>query len=199
MSTYLQFLTNANTQINHIKAIHDLLIQDYSGDKGDALRIIANINRIGSAFIEFPKDSIAGLSLSPNGKEFITSNEGGRQHKKYPNYGTPGRFNIGIGHFIQLNEIIPDVITDAEIDRLFKADVDAVEIGLKHLIDHNVQLTQNQYDVLVDFGFQLGINGFPKLVNALNQNDFVQAYKELRLPDPKYDGRTQRRQELFRR
>lgn len=193
MATFLQFLTDTQIQVSHIIEIRSFLRTGYTEDRRTTQRIISNLARIGSDFIQFPKDTVPSLRLSAKGRSHMYFFEG-KRNSRYPDLSGRG-FTIGVGHFIKPGEIFNDPISDAEIDHLFNNDVAIVENSLKVKLRSDVKLTQGQWDALVDAHFQAGVNGFPKLLVALNNNDFQTAYQELTLPG--YPNRDTARKRLF--
>lgn len=109
------------------------------------------------------------LRLSPTGADFIKANEGGFRANAYPDAGGQ---SIGYGHFIQPGENIVSPITPAEGEALFAHDVAgaerAVSDGLK------VQVSQSQFDALVDLAYNIGTAAFlsSTLLRLLNGGDF---------------------------
>jgi lysozyme len=88
-----------------------------------------------------------------------------------------GVLTIGVGH------TGPDVfegqtITYDEAMNLLAADVHAAEEGVKKYV--KVQLTQNQFDALVDFAFNLGVGSLEHstLLRLVNLGDFLGASGE---------------------
>ena len=68
-----------------------------------------------------------------------------------------GVWTIGYGH---TGDVVKgQTITDAEVERLLAADVAVAE---KVVNAQNLTLTQNQFDALVDFVFNLGAGNFQK-------------------------------------
>ena len=68
-----------------------------------------------------------------------------------------GVWTIGYGH---TGDVVKgQTITDAEVERLLAADVAVAE---KVVNAQNLTLTQNQFDALVDFVFNLGSGNFQK-------------------------------------
>jgi lysozyme len=61
---------------------------------------------------------------------------------------------IGIGHKLRAGESFPNGITEAQGDELLDKDLTPVEGYLNTVIP--AECTQNQFDALCDFGFNLG-------------------------------------------
>ena len=96
------------------------------------------------------------MQTSENGIAFIKQNEGFVPHV-YDDNGHPA---IGYGHDIQGD--VPEAwarngITEPSADSLLRADLSArFEPRLNALIPPGILPTQNQYDALVDFDYNLG-------------------------------------------
>ncbi len=114
------------------------------------------------------------LSLSPTGAAFIKANEGFRA-AAYPDAGGQ---SIGYGHKIQPGENIVSPISQGEADSLFASDIGtavrAVSDGLK------VQVSQSQFDALVDLAYNIGTTAFlnSTLLSLLNSGDFQGASQQ---------------------
>lgn len=91
------------------------------------------------------------MELSSKGKEFIKNNEGLRL-KKYKD--VAGYDTIGYGHLCLPAENMPDVISKEFADALFEKDCKPKEQAVTNLV--KVVLSQNEFDSLVDFAFNLG-------------------------------------------
>lgn len=99
------------------------------------------------------------MKTSANGLNFIKLNEG-MSLKVYLD--VAGKPTIGVGHLLQPNESYLDGITEAQALDLLASDVLKCEIALNKLIPANC--TQNQFDALVDFGFNLGVGALCQMV-----------------------------------
>ena len=92
-----------------------------------------------------------------------------------------GLFTVGVGHLIGNGRSLPDnwnrTFTIGEIDALLANDVRKFELGVERYI--NVQLTQNQFDALVSFAFNLGLGTLQRstLRAKLNRGDVAGALK----------------------
>lgn len=112
--------------------------------------------------------------VSPNGLHLIKNAEGLRLEK----YKDPvGLWTIGYGHLIVPGDHIADEITPEEADALLLSDVAGTEFAINKL---NLVLTQNQYDALVSFVFNVGTGSFKSstLLHCLYQKDYAQAANE---------------------
>ena len=87
-----------------------------------------------------------------------------------------GYWTVGCGHLISRNAVLPNswnrTLTPLEIDELLKRDLLRFEVGLSSMLP-NVLLTQNQFDALVSFCFNLGMGTFQRSTvrSALLRND----------------------------
>ena len=90
------------------------------------------------------------MNISAAGIDFIKSNEGFRA-SAYPD---AGGFSIGYGHHILPGQTFPHEITEQEASTLLMDDLQPIV----HCLDMNVpkDCTQNQFDALCDFGYNLG-------------------------------------------
>lgn len=90
------------------------------------------------------------MQTSQRGLTLIMGNEG-FSATVYPDAGHEA---IGYGHDLLPGEAYPNGITQAEAQALLAEDVGKVENAVNSL---GWNLTQNQFDALIDFGFNLGI------------------------------------------
>lgn len=90
------------------------------------------------------------MQTSPLGFSFIKHNEGFQPTVMPDN----GHFAIGYGHDLKAGETFTSGVTEDVAEQLLKRDVLQVESILQHLVP--ASCTQNQWDALVDFGFNLG-------------------------------------------
>lgn len=108
-----------------------------------------------------------------NGFNLIKEFEGLRLHT----YKCPAdRWTIGYGH--TANASANDVITEAQAISLLYQDVAKSERAVNQYV--RVPLTQNQFDALVSFVFNLGVGNFrtSTLLKKLNAGDYDDAAKE---------------------
>ena len=115
------------------------------------------------------------MTLSSKGLAFIKQMEGCRL---VPYQDQVGVWTVGIGH------TGPDVvqgkeITQEEADRLLERDSARFVNALNRLIA--VPLTQNQFDALVSFVFNIGITAFSKstLRSVINKGDHADVPAQL--------------------
>jgi lysozyme len=90
------------------------------------------------------------METSVNGLLLIKQAEGFRKstYKDVAGYPT-----IGYGHKLLPGEFYPSGITQDQADLLLRGDVKESEAEVSK---HNLDLTQNQFDALVDFTYNLG-------------------------------------------
>ncbi len=93
--------------------------------------------------------------ISENGIHHLANSEGKRNSAYLDSRKLP---TIGIGHLIKPGEKFPAVMTDAEVYALFRYDLIRFESAINSAV--KVPLTQNQYDALVSFAFNIGVSGF---------------------------------------
>jgi len=89
-----------------------------------------------------------------------------------------GVWTIGYGH---TKKAYPGmVITRAEAERLLRQDLVRFERAVRDRA--TVPLTQNQFDALVSFSFNVGVGAFSKstLLKRLNQKDYAGAKQEFK-------------------
>lgn len=91
------------------------------------------------------------MRLSKEGLELIKRSEGFRAQVYRDVAGFP---TVGYGHLIQHTESFPVAITEPQAAALLTKDVQAAELSVSRLV--KVELTQGQFDALVDFCFNLG-------------------------------------------
>jgi lysozyme len=114
------------------------------------------------------------MKVSPHGIEMIKRFEGSR-NKAYQD--SVGIWTIGVGHTgSKVHEGL--IISDDEVDQLLMHDLEWVEKCISRNV--TVTLTQNQFDALASFIFNLGCGAFKKstLLKKLNAGDINGAAKE---------------------
>ena len=99
------------------------------------------------------------MNISEKGIQFIKSNEG-LSLKPYPDM---GGFSIGYGHHYPPGVYVPSEITEDQATNLLLADLKRVETCLDSLVP--ADCTQNQYDALCDFGYNLGIGAMDMMLS----------------------------------
>lgn len=114
------------------------------------------------------------MQLSDNGLKMITKFEGCSLTVYKDVAGFP---TIGVGHLIKPGEKFT-TITQAQANDLLRSDARRFENGVSNLV--TVPLTQNQFDALVSFSFNLGLNALTTstLLKKLNSGDYKGAADE---------------------
>jgi lysozyme len=116
------------------------------------------------------------MKTSEQGRRLIEYYEGLRL-KAYPDPATGGEpWTIGIGHTGNVKK--GDVITEAYARELLKDDLAKFEAGVTKLV--KVGLNQNQFDALVSFAFNVGLQNLATstLLQLINANQFDKAAKQ---------------------
>jgi GH24 family phage-related lysozyme (muramidase) len=118
------------------------------------------------------------MRIGENGLKLIKHFEGFRNK---PYRCAAGLFTVGYGHLIGDGLSLPDswnrTFTVEECNALLASDVRKFERGVGRYI--NVQLTQNQFDAIVVFAFNLGLGTLQRstLRAKLNRGDISGALK----------------------
>lgn len=114
------------------------------------------------------------MNISEQGIDILILREGQRRKAYLDTKGIP---TIGVGHTgpeVKLGL----VWTDDEIRQVFKQDLSIVE----QCLDKNVltPLTQHQYDALMSFVFNVGVNAFKRstMLKYINLRNFAAASRE---------------------
>ena len=81
------------------------------------------------------------------------------------------KLTIGYGHVLRKGEPLDWVITKEEGEYILDRDCDIAESAVNSI---GVKLNQNQFDALVSFTFNVGVNAFKKstLVRLLKKGDY---------------------------
>ncbi len=112
-----------------------------------------------------------GKVLDKNGNHIVYDD----QTKKRVSDGTPlpPGATIGYGHLIKPGEDFRGGITEAQAIELLHSDIAAAERAVCNNI--TVPITQNQYDALVSFAYNIGIEAFANstAVKYINNPDFI--------------------------
>lgn len=125
---------------------------------------------------------------SPLGRECSRKGLPMRRYREVPGYAgmTGAPWTIGWGH--TGNDVRPSIcISQQRADELFAQDLAEVEAGVNRLV--KVRLTQNQFDALVSFAYNCGLDedsdilpeglGDSTLLKYVNQNKHVLAAAEM--------------------
>ena len=115
------------------------------------------------------------MELSDNGARLVAKHEGLELEVYLDTKGIP---TIGIGHRILPGEDFTGGITEAQAYELFRADAAEAIEAINQLV--KVPLTQNQFDALVDFVFNIGQGHFAKstLLHCLNASLYAAAAEQ---------------------
>ena len=122
---------------------------------------------------------VFAVKLSDKGLGFIKLKEGFRSK---PYREGANEWTIGYGHYIQPGEVYTS-LTREEAHLLMLQDITPMEEAINRLVI--VPLTQNQFDALVSFMYNVGISQFKTstLLKKLNLGDYEGAAQEL----PRWD------------
>jgi lysozyme len=91
------------------------------------------------------------MKLSAEGLDLIKKSEGFRDHVYRDVAGFP---TIGYGHLLKSSESFPNGISEPQAAAILATDVEQAEEAVARLV--KIELTQGQFDALVDFCFNLG-------------------------------------------
>lgn len=116
------------------------------------------------------------MQLSDAGMDMIKRFEGFRAHTYTDAAGLP---TIGYGHRLLNPASFPNGITEEEADSILRADLREAALAVEQMV--KVPLTQGQFDSLVDFVFNLGLERFRRstLLRALNGGRYQAAGEQL--------------------
>lgn len=98
-------------------------------------------------------------------------------NQKYKGFPT-----IGVGHLLQKEEVTEKLIkegwTPSQVDQALELDLFRFEYNLRSHLRR--ELNQNQWDALIIYSFNIGINAFNKstLLRMVNQGDFKGASRQ---------------------
>lgn len=150
------------------------------------------------------------MKLSEDGWDFIRNNERFRDH----GYDLKdGMITIGFGHaepYKTSKYKLNQKISFEDAYRLHIEDVNIAANGIKRMFEEwkskgiHIKITQNQYDVLVDMAYQMGVSSLrqTQFIQAIKQYDLQKAAKLLRSTgiNPKFKkGHNKRRQEEWKK
>ena len=115
------------------------------------------------------------MKLSDKGRALLVELEGKRNHV-YED--VAGLKTIGVGHLLKPGETW-SYLTDDHIDDLLDKDLLEFEAAVDVCID--VPLDQHEFDALVIFAFNIGVNAFRKstLRQVINRSEFAEVPRQL--------------------
>lgn len=131
----------------------------------------------------------ATRQMTQTGIKSLLAREGSRSKMYYDTAGLP---TIGVGHLLTRSEMTSgkiwidgeairwrDGLSNDQITRLFDRDNDLAEAAVSDLV--KVELADHQFDTLVSFVFNVGINAFRKstLLRKLNAGDYAAVPEQL--------------------
>lgn len=116
------------------------------------------------------------MKTSPRGLDLIAKWEGCRLNV-YKD--AAGKDTIGIGHLVKFGESWPNGITREQAEELLAKDIAWAERGVNRVV--SVDLNQQQFDALVSFTFNLGLDAFERstLLMRVNAARFADVPMEL--------------------
>lgn len=130
------------------------------------------------------------LRISDNGLHHLINIEGIRRHKYLDASGYP---TIGVGHLLTQDEISSgkihinneavyyrDGLSDKQVEKLLAQDLKRFMVAVNNNV--GVYITQNQFDALVSFAFNVGVGAFLKstLLRKLNAGDYSEVPTQMR-------------------
>lgn len=145
---------------------------------------IVGKNTLAAAELETPSETPEKpktRQLSDAGIAFIKSHEGAIYRIYLDPIGLP---TGGIGHLLTAQEKkefpVGTVLSKTQVDEWFRFDIKRFERSVNDLV--KVPLTQNQFDALVSFAFNVGTGNFGKssLLRYLNKGEYSAAANEFR-------------------
>ena len=140
------------------------------------------------------------MKISKKGKEILCLVEGCKTKIYRDSKGLP---TIGVGHLLTEEEIKKEKfakgITKAEMFELLDKDLERFENVISNSVI--VPFTQDQFDALVIFSFNIGVSAFQKstLLEKLNQKKYNEVPKQIRrwVKQPELKGRREKEIELW--
>lgn len=130
------------------------------------------------------------MKMSKAGREWLTELEGSSS-KAYKD--VAGNLTIGVGHLLTQDELSSGRIlidgqyisygvelTAAQVDSILSRDLNNFEYVVNYSVD--VDLTQNQFEALVSFAFNVGSEAFMSstLLKVLNLKNYAEVPHQLR-------------------
>lgn len=120
------------------------------------------------------------MTISEKGLALIREFEG---FKPFAYRDSAGLWTIGVGHKLKPGERYPIGITEVQAEALLKQDAATAEGDVNRLV--KVVLTQNQFDALVSWTYNLGGGSLEHstLLRLLNEGDYAGAADQFPLWD----------------
>lgn len=86
-------------------------------------------------------------------------------------------WSVGYGHFLGgVKTLKPSNISKSQVDLYFLNDIANVEAAInKFCLSNKITLTQNQFDALVDFGFNAGVSRPLQVLRYIAAKDYLRA------------------------
>lgn len=106
------------------------------------------------------------MKTSPAGIALIKEHEG---YREKPYICSAGKLTVGFGHVVQIGEYFSKV-TPAQAEQILRDDLAEAEAAVNLLV--KTRLTQNEFDALVSFTFNLGAGRLKKstLLSLINKS-----------------------------
>ncbi len=161
--TTVDALLQANPQVNDANLIF----------ANDTLALPGATGDVAAPVTGGTGDDAQSLSLSQNGVDLIKSFEGLRLNSYQDSAGV---WTIGYGHTAGVGP--GQTITREQAESLLRQDVQWAQDAVRDNVD--VPITQNQFDALVSFTFNVGAGAFGSstLLSKLNGGDYAGAQQE---------------------
>ena len=115
------------------------------------------------------------MKLSSSGRSLLKRLEGSRR-TIYRDSG--GKATIGVGHLVQPGEYFPSALTDQQIEDLLTQDLVRFESAVNSTI--KARISQDQFDALVIYAFNIGDAAFKKstLAQLINSHAAENAIRD---------------------
>ena len=182
INTILDLLKGKKTYTGIAIIVAMYLLQKYNINVFTEQDLNNIFNQIGMLFgtilaIYGRKNAVpAKMKVSESGKEFIKSFESFHDKDKSDNIVTPiqdpsGYWTIGWGNrFINGVEVTPDIsITLQEAEDLFNRSLTEYESAVREVVTRT--LSQNEFDALVSFCFNVGVSAFKTSLVAVKAQE----------------------------
>ncbi len=133
------------------------------------------------------------MKVSKAGIDLVKEAEGLRLDKYFDSAGFP---TIGYGHLIGNTEDL-EVISASDAEDLLVKDLKSAEICVNLMV--KTKLTQNQFDALVSFVFNIGCTKFKTstMLKFINQGKFIEAANEFKRWNKMFDTHNKQYKEVL--